>query len=93
LPTSAFGTVGPGWVFTVALTGQDGFSADNARGFTPLAGADTFGVCPAGDTAQICTLNPSTMPEAIDTITPAGVNQATELDPTAGPVVLSGVGP
>ena len=33
------------------------------------------------------------MPEVIDTITPAGVDQATELDPTLGPVVLSGVGP
>jgi glucoamylase len=93
LPTSAFGTVGPGWVFTLGLTGQDGFSGDNARGFTQFPGDFTFGVCPAGDTAQICTLDPSTMPEAIDTITPAGVNQATELDPTAGPVVLSGVGP
>jgi glucoamylase len=27
----------------------------------------------------------------MDTITPAGVSQATELDPTRGPVVLQGV--
>jgi glucoamylase len=27
----------------------------------------------------------------MDTFTPAGVNQSTELDPTRGPVVLSGV--
>jgi glucoamylase len=93
LPTSAFGTVGAGWVFTVGLTGQNGFSADQARGFTQPAGADTFGVCPVGDTAAICSVNPSTMPEAIDTITPIAVSQATELDPTLGPVVLSGVGP
>ena len=33
LPKSAFGTVGAGWVFTVALTGQDGFSTDQARAF------------------------------------------------------------
>ena len=39
LPTSAFGTVGPGWVFTLGLTGQNGYSADNARGFTQPAGA------------------------------------------------------
>ena len=30
-----FGTVGSGWMFTVALTGQDGFSADQARTFAP----------------------------------------------------------
>ncbi len=70
LPTSAFGTVGDGWVFTVALTGQNGFSPDNARGFTQPAGHYMFGVCPVGDTAAICSANPSTMPEAIDTITP-----------------------
>ena len=27
----------------------------------------------------------------MDTITPPGVNQSSELDPTAGPVALSGV--
>ena len=32
---SAFGTVGSGWTFTVAFTGQDGFSPDQARGFAP----------------------------------------------------------
>jgi glucoamylase len=93
LPTSAFGTVGAGWTFTLGLTGQNGFSSDQARGFTQPAGADTFGVCPAGDTAAICSKAPSTMPEVIDTITPTGGSQATELDPTLGPVVLSGVGP
>ena len=93
LPTSAFGTVGAGWVFTVGLTGQNGFSGDQARGFTQPAGPNTFGVCPVGDSATICTADPSTMPEMIDTITPTGVTQATELNPTLGPVVLSGVGP
>jgi glucoamylase len=93
LPTSAFGTVGTGWVFTVALTGQNGYSSDLARGFTQPAGADTFGVCPVGDTAPICSADPSTMPEVIDTITPTGVSQDTELNTTLGPVVLSGVGP
>jgi glucoamylase len=93
LPTSAFGTVGAGWVFTIGLTGQNGFSADNARGFTQPAGADTFGVCPVGDTDAICKADPSTMPEVIDTITPSDVDQTTELNPTLGPVVLSGVGP
>jgi glucoamylase len=93
LPTSAFGTVDAGWVFTIGLTGQNGFNADQARGFSQPAGTDTFGVCPVGDTAAICTAPPSTMPEVIDTITPTGVSQASELNPTIGPVVLSGVGP
>jgi glucoamylase len=31
------------------------------------------------------------MPKAIDVITPSGVSQATELDPTLGPVVIQGV--
>jgi glucoamylase len=91
MPTSAFGTVGTGWVFTVALTGQNGFSADQARGFTQPAGGFTFGVCPTGDTAAICSLDPNTMPEVIDTITPPGVFQADELNPQPGPVVLQGV--
>jgi glucoamylase len=91
LPEAQFGTPGPGWGFTVALTGQNGFSADQARGFTQPAGAYTFGVCPVGDMSLICALDPSTMPEAIDVLTPPGVLQSTELDPTAGPVVLQPV--
>jgi glucoamylase len=93
LPTSAFGTVGAGWVFTLGLTGQNGYNTDQVRGFTQPAGAYTFGVCPVPDVAAICSADPSTMPEAIDTITPTGVSQATELNPTLGAVVLSGVGP
>ena len=91
LPEAQFGTPGPGWGFTVALTGQNGFSADQARGFTQPAGAYTFGVCPVGDTSPICSLDPSTMPETMDVLTPPGVLQSTELDPTLGPVVLQPV--
>jgi glucoamylase len=91
LPVSAFGTVAPGWVFTVALTGQDGFSPDQARAFTPTAGAFTFGVCAPGGTSPICSVDPGTVPKVMDTIPPPGVDQGTELDPTLGPVVLQGV--
>ncbi len=35
LPEAQFGTPGPGWAFSVVLTGQDGFSSDQARAFTP----------------------------------------------------------
>ena len=34
LPEAQFGTPGSGWGFSVVLTGQDGFSPDQARGFT-----------------------------------------------------------
>jgi glucoamylase len=93
LPSAAFGTVGSGWVFTVALTGQDGSGGgvDQARVFTAKSGAYSFGVCAAGGTSPICSVDPSTVPKVMDTIPPAGVSQSTELDPTKGPVVLQGV--
>ena len=34
---------------------------------------------------------PGTAPKAMDVITPAGTSQATELDPTLGPVTVHGV--
>jgi glucoamylase len=91
LPEAQFGTPGPGWAFTVVLTGQDGFSPDLARAFTATPGADTFGVCAAGGTSPICSVNPSAVPKAMDVITPPGVSQATELDPVPGPVVIQPV--
>ena len=91
LPEAQFGTPGSGWAFSVVLTGQDGFSPDQARAFTQPAGAFSFGVCPAGGTSPICSVPPATVPKAMDVITPAGVLQATELDPTLGPVVIQPV--
>ncbi|MCW2892079.1 MAG: Glucan 1,4-alpha-glucosidase, partial [Actinomycetia bacterium] len=58
---------------------------------TTNPGAFTLGVCPVGGTEPICSLSPSAVPEVMDTITPPGVSQGTELDPTLGPVVLQGV--
>ncbi len=92
LPKAAFGTVGSGWTFTVTLTGQDGFSGDQARSFAPTPQPFQFGVCAAGGTSPICSVDPNTVPKVIDTIPPSGTSQATELDPTAGPVVVHGVG-
>ena len=91
LPQAAFGTPGPGWSFAVVLTGQDGFSADQARGFAPTPQQFQFGVCGVGGSGPICSANPATVPKAMDIITPAGVSQATELDPTLGAVVIQGV--
>src|SRR6185503_6904569 len=44
---ASLGTPGPGWGFTVVLTGQDGFSPDQARGFAPTPQPFQFGVCAA----------------------------------------------
>jgi glucoamylase len=91
LPEAQFGTPTSGWGFSVVLAGQDGFSPDQARAFTATPGADTFGVCAPGGTAPICSVDPATVPKAMDVITPAGVSQATELNPTLGPVAIQPV--
>jgi glucoamylase len=91
LPEAQFGTPGPNWGFTVVLTGQDGFSPDQARGFAPTAQPFLFGVCAPLGTAPICSADPGTVPKAIDVITPAGVSQSAELDPTLGTVTIQPV--
>jgi glucoamylase len=91
LPEAQFGTPGPGWGFSVVLTGQDGFSSDQARGFAPTPQAFLFGVCAPGGAGAICSVDPGTVPKAMDVTTPEGVSQATELDPTLGPVVIQPV--
>ena len=91
LPEAQFGTPASGWGFSVVLTGQDGFGTDQARNFTTTAGGFTFGVCAPNGTAPICSVNPSTVPKAMDVITPANVTQASELDPTLAPVVIQPV--
>jgi glucoamylase len=91
VPTAALGRPGSGWVFTVVLHGQDGFSGDQARGFAPTAQAFAFGLCPPGSGAPICAIDPGSAPKVIDTIPPAGVAQATELDPTLGAVAVHGL--
>jgi glucoamylase len=91
LPEAQFGTPGSAWGFSVVLTGQDGFSSDQARAFTTNPGPFTFGVCASGGSASICTFDPNAVPKAMDVITPPGVMQATELDPTLGPVVIQPV--
>ncbi len=91
MPEAQFGTPASGWGFTVVLTGQDGFSPDQARAFTATPGQFTFGVCAPGGTAPICSVDPATVPKAMDVITPPGVSQATELNPTLGPVVIQPV--
>jgi len=41
--------------------------------------------------SPICAVAPGSVPKVMDTVTPAGVSQDSELDPTRGPVSLQGV--
>ena len=94
VPESTFGTVGSGWVFTVALTGQDGFSPGQARTFTQPAGGVHVRCLPhQRHDGRVSATNRSTVPKVMDTVPPAGVSQATELNPDLHPsgVQLQGV--
>jgi len=91
VPKASLGTPGPGWGFTVVLTGQDGFSPDQARSFASTPQPFQFGVCAAVSADPHCTVDPGTVPKALDVLTPAGVSQSTELDYTLGPVAIAGV--
>ena len=92
VPVSTLGHPGSGWGFTVVLTGQDGFSPDQARSFASTPQLFQFGVCAAPSSDPHCTVNPSTVPKAMDVITPPGVLQSDELDYTIhSPVVIQDV--
>jgi carbohydrate-binding DOMON domain-containing protein len=94
VPAAALGTPTTGWAFSVVLTGQDGFSPDQARAFTSTPGAYSFGVCaPTSNLSDPhCTFPADQVPKAMDVLTPPGVQQSDELDYTAhNPVVIQGV--
>ena len=86
------GTPTLGWDFTVVLTGQDGFSPDQARGFAPTPQDFAFGVCATASSDPHCTFDPGAVPKTLDVLVPAGVSQSDELDYTIHqPVVLQGI--
>jgi glucan 1,4-alpha-glucosidase len=91
VPKAALGTPVAGWSFAVVLTGQDGFSPDQARGFQPTPQDFQFGVCATASSDPHCTADPNTVPKAVDVITPAGTLQSQELDYTLGPVSIAPV--
>ncbi|SHG56988.1 glucoamylase [Jatrophihabitans endophyticus] len=91
LPTAAFGAPGPGWTFAVTLHGQDGYSSDQARSLAATPQPYQFGVCAAGGTAPICSVDPGTVAKVVDTLTPAGVSQADELDVSRHPATVAAV--
>jgi len=70
------------------LTGQDGFSSDQARGFQSTPQDFQFGVCATVSSNAHCTVDPGTVPKAMDVFTTPAFPQSTELDYTLGPVVL-----
>ncbi len=89
---ATLGQPGSGWAFTVVLTGQDGFSPDQARGFQPTPQEYQFGLCATAGLEPHCTFSPGAVPKAMDVIAPLGVDQTDELDYTLhAPVVLQGV--
>ena len=53
LPEAQFGTPASGWGFSVVLTGQDGFSPDQARGFTATPALPVRGVRARRDCADL----------------------------------------
>ncbi|HEY3631002.1 MAG TPA: glucodextranase DOMON-like domain-containing protein [Jatrophihabitantaceae bacterium] len=86
------GTPSSGWTFGLVLAGQDGFSSDLARGFQPTPQDFQFGVCATASSDPHCTVDPGTVPKAMDVLTPPGVAQSDELDYTRhNPVVIQGV--
>jgi glucan 1,4-alpha-glucosidase len=91
VPKSALGTPTSGWGFAVVLTGQDGFSPDQARGFQTTPQDFQFGVCATASSDPHCTVDPTTVPKAMDVITPSGVTQSEELDYTLHPVTIAPV--
>ncbi len=90
--TALGGTPATGWSFAMTLTAQDGFSPDQARGFTSTPEAFQLGECAAVSTDPHCTAATGSLPKVMDTLTPSGVSQANELDYTLHqPVVVSAV--
>jgi glucoamylase len=93
VPTASLGgQPGSGWGFTVVLTGQDGFSPDQARSFASTPQPFNFGVCAAPSADPHCTVDPNTVPKAMDVLVPSGVVQSDELDYTLhNPIILQDV--
>ncbi len=89
VPKAALGgTPTAGWSYALTLTGQDGFSSDNARAFQPLPQDYQFGECATASSDPHCTAPTSTLPKVVDTLTPDGVAQSDELDYIKHPSVV-----
>ena len=90
--TALGGTPDHGWSYALTLTGQDGFSPDNARAFTKTPGDYSFGECATTSSDAHCAVDPGKLPKVMDVLTPTGVSQSDELDYIKhNPVVISAV--
>jgi glucoamylase len=86
---ASLGQPGPGWGFAVVLTGQDGFSSDQARGFQATPQDYQFGVCATASADPHCTVDPSTVPKAMDVVGGAAQLDYTQHQPVSiSPVVV-----
>ena len=92
MPKATLGHPGPGWGFTVVLTGQDGFSRDQARGFAADAAGLPVRRLRDGERRSALHGRPGHRAEGDRRDHAAGVLQSDELDYTLhNPVVLQGV--
>ena len=72
VPRSALGTPGPGWGFTVTLTGQDGFSPDQARPSRRRRRPFKSACCAAASADPHCTFPLDQLPKVDGRAAPAG---------------------
>ena len=83
---------GPGWKFAVVLHGQDGFSADQARGFQPTPQDFQFGLCASSSVVSpICAHRPRHRAEGDGRDHPGRGRPVRRARPDAGPVRIEGV--
>ena len=79
-------------VWTTPSKDFGAFNRDQARGFNATPGPYNFGVCATTSGDPHCTVDPGTVPKAVDVLTPAGVVQSNELDYTLhNPVTITDV--
>ena len=88
VPDSVLGTPGSGWTFTVTITGQDGYAATDLASFSATPSGYDFGVCSdatasEADAPAICSENPNSVPNVMDTI-PAAPSDSVQAELTPG---------
>ena len=92
MPKAALGTPAAGWGFTVVLTGQDGFSPDQARGSSRPRRTSSSASARRASTDPHCGVQPGHGAQGVDVFTPAGTAQSDELDYTLhNPVTIAPV--
>ena len=84
LPAAELGQPASGWSFSVVLTGQDGFSPTRRAASRRHRRSSRSASAPPATRRRSARSTPHGVPKAVDVITPDGVSQATELDPTQG---------